>query len=419
MCFSHLVSRCNVRNTRRNDSEGGCVVVKKWKAKQLCFSALCWQHRAQGTLKHGPRVCFIMCTGKEEGRKQTNLAVFMTSQQDDSLAVGDTSRFQQRRVWMEEVCLSMKLSALRYKRIRTAEGYPTAAHWKEDLEPNISSRTRQRQSESVSSSCVLASIRGASSLQCEALAPGVAAFFKSMSNKRRCASAPSVGSIVHKALLNTDQGCVSSCAQKGRKEGKGEEGNGWVWKQETRVSVIKGCNEDLFTSTLQVSEVANILLVSSFARAECRVQQRRADSQFLVVKVFLLIHRCVVANIQNSHHTAKACVHHTGLSATFRGTSSLQKRSTGSTACGLVRFVSLTFSHLVSRCNVRNTRRNDSEGGCVVVKNWKAKQLCFSALCWQHRAQGTLKHGPRVCFIMCTGNAGKITRIGATSGVHL
>ena len=101
--------------------------------------------------------------------------------------------------------------------------------------------------------------------------------------------------------------------KEGRKEGKGEEGNGWVWKQETRVSVIKGCNEDLFTSTLQVSEVANILLVSSSARAECRVQQRRADSQFLVVKVFLLIHRCVVANIQNSHHTAKACVHHTGL----------------------------------------------------------------------------------------------------------
>ena len=36
---------------------------------------------------------------------------------------------------------------------------------------------------------------------------------KFMSNERRCASAPSVGSIVHKALLNTDQGCVSSCAQ--------------------------------------------------------------------------------------------------------------------------------------------------------------------------------------------------------------
>ena len=174
--------------------------------------------------------------------------------------------------------------------------------------------------------------------------------------------------------------------KEGRKEGKGEEGNGWVWKQETRVSVIKGCHEDLFTSTLQVSEVANILLVSSFARAECRVQQRRADSQFLVVKVFLLIHRCVVANIQNSHHTAKACVHHTGFSATFRDTSVLLMCLGQHPWCQLIA--------------VRSTGTRCSSLLQVHVEQTK---MCFSALCWQHRAQGTLKHGPRVCFIMCTG----------------
>ena len=70
LTFSHLVSRCNVRNTRRNDSEGGCVVVKKWKTKQLCFSALCWQHRAQALL-NTDQGCVSSCA-QERGRKETD-----------------------------------------------------------------------------------------------------------------------------------------------------------------------------------------------------------------------------------------------------------------------------------------------------------------------------------------------------------